>query len=147
MCLGDAVPVPDGQTVAKKILSCVARVRESFGVNHIVGVLRGEKSEAIRKFGHDQLSTFGLLRECRKNDVRDWVHQLVGQEVLGTELVGSGERKYPVLKLNDASWEVMKDERTTRLFYFGSPSQADDAAPGKRRRKRSSRPESGTPSV
>ena len=141
LCLGDAVQVPDGQTVAKKILSCVARVRESFGVNHVVGVLRGENSESIRKFGHDQLSTFGLLREYRKNDVRDWVHQLVGQEVLGTELVGNGERKYPVLKLNEASWDVMKDRRTTRLFYFGSPSDVDDAAPGKRRRKRSSRAE------
>jgi ATP-dependent DNA helicase RecQ len=134
LCLGDAVPVPDSPTVAKKILSCVARVQESFGVNHVVAVLRGENTEAIRKFGHDQLSTFGLLRGCRKHDVRDWVHQLVGQEVLCTDLVGIGEKKFPVLKLNDASWEVMRDQRAPRLFFFGSQPPVDEKR-GRRRER------------
>jgi ATP-dependent DNA helicase RecQ len=141
LCLGDAVPVPDGQTVAKKILSCVARVRESFGVNHVVSVLRGVDSEAVRKFQHERLSTFGLLKGCRKNDVRDWVHQLLGQDVLASDLVGEGEKKYPVLKLNEASWEVMKDQRTVRLYFFGTPSQGDEDRPQRKRRERASRNE------
>lgn len=113
ICLGDAEPVPDAVVVAKKILSCVARVKEGFGVNHVVAVLRGENTENVRKWGHDQLSTFGLLREHSKPDVRDWLYQLVGQEVL----VQDGE-EYPVLKLNDASWEVMKGERSVRLVQL-----------------------------
>jgi ATP-dependent DNA helicase RecQ len=141
MCLGDAVPVPDAQTVAKKILSCVARVNESFGVNHVVSVLRGVESEAVKKFQHERLSTFGLLKGCRKNDVRDWVHQLMGQDLLASELVGDGEKKYPVLKLNAASWDVMKDRRTVKLYFFGTPSQTDEASPGRRRREKPPRQE------
>ena len=48
--------------VAQKILSCVARVKEGFGIGHVVAVLRGENTENVRKRGHDKLTTFGLLK-------------------------------------------------------------------------------------
>ncbi len=79
ICLGDTEEVPDATVVAQKILSCVARVKESFGIGHVVGVLRGENSENIRKRGHEQLTTYGLLKDHGKADVRDWVYQLIGQ--------------------------------------------------------------------
>jgi ATP-dependent DNA helicase RecQ len=110
LCLGDAEELPDALIVAQKILSCVARVKEGFGINHVVGVLRGEDTENIRKRGHDKLSTYGLLNDCRKPDVRDWIHQLIGQGVL----VQAGD-EYPLLRLNPLSWEVMRGERKVRL--------------------------------
>ena len=113
LCLGDTEDVPDAVVVAQKILSCVARVNQNFGVGHVTSVLRGENTEAIRKWQHEQLTTYGLLKEHGKADVRDWIYQLVGQGVLvqqGTE--------YPVLKLNPASWEVMRGERTVRLIQM-----------------------------
>ena len=117
ICLGDAEAVPDAVTVAQKILSCVARVKECFGIGHVVAVLRGENTEGVRKWGHEQLTTFGLLRDCSKADVRDWIYQLIGQGVLWQEEkpLPSGE-KIPILRLNQASWEVMKKERTVRLM-------------------------------
>ncbi|HZT79806.1 MAG TPA: DNA helicase RecQ [Gemmataceae bacterium] len=111
LCLGDAEEVPDALGVAQKILSCVARVKERFGINHVVGVLRGEDTENIRKWGHDQLSTYRLLAGHTKAAVRNWVYQLIGQGVL----VQQGD-DYPVLKLNAASWEVMKGQRSVRLL-------------------------------
>lgn len=120
LCLGDTEMVADGQVVAQKILSCVARVKERFGIGHVVGVLRGEQSEKIRKFSHDKVSTFGLLRDRTKEDLRDWVYQLVGQGVLLQE----GD-PYPLLRLNSASWEVMKGDRQVRLVQ---PSRRTKAA-------------------
>jgi ATP-dependent DNA helicase RecQ len=111
ICLGDTEPVPDAIVLAQKILSCVARVQERFGVNHVIGVLRGENTDRIRTLQHDKLSTFGLLKENAKNEVRDWIFQLIGQEVLRQD-----GAEYPVLKLNDASWEVMRKQRTVRLL-------------------------------
>jgi ATP-dependent DNA helicase RecQ len=111
ICLGDTEPIPDAVVVAQKILSCVARVQERFGVNHVVSVLRGENLERVRSLQHDQLSTFGLLKEHTKPEIRDWIFQLIGQEALKQE----GD-PYPVLKLTDASWEVMKKQRTVRLL-------------------------------
>ena len=85
-----------------KILSCIAR-QEMFGVNHVIAVLRGEQTDNIRKWGHESLSTYGLLKMYSKEDLRDWIYQLIGQGALVQEQTGIS-----ILKLNDASWEVMK---------------------------------------
>src|SRR5262249_4496058 len=45
LCLGDVEVAPDGLVIAQKVLSCVARVKERFGVGHVVSVLRGEDTE------------------------------------------------------------------------------------------------------
>jgi ATP-dependent DNA helicase RecQ len=111
LCLGDTEEVPEADLMAKKILSCVARVKESFGINHVVGVLRGEDTENVRKRGHEKLTTYGLLKGHGKPDVRDWIYQLIGQGVL----LQQGD-EYPVLKLNDGSWEVMRGQRSVRLI-------------------------------
>jgi ATP-dependent DNA helicase RecQ len=110
LCLGDSEEVPDASVVAQKILSCVARVRESFGIGHVLSILRGKNVENVRKRGHDKLTTFGLLAEHNDHDVRDWIYQLIGQDVLLQT-----EDEYPKLRLNPGSWEVMRGQRTVRL--------------------------------
>ena len=54
----------DGTIPAQKFLSCVHRIHAKsgfgFGVNHIVDVLRGAETEAIRQRGHNELSTYGM---------------------------------------------------------------------------------------
>ena len=111
LCLDDTEEVAGATTVAQKVLSCVARVKESFGITHVVAVLRGDDTENIRRRGHDQLTTFGLLKGESKADVRDWLYQLIGQKVLMQ--VGD---EYPLLKLNEASWQVMRGQREVRLI-------------------------------
>src|SRR5262249_4627631 len=106
LCLGDVETVPDAVVIAQKILSCVARVHERYGVNHVISVLRGEDTERSRSLRHNELSTFGLLKEHSQKTLRDWIHQLIGQGVLAKT-----EDEYPVLKLNLASWEVMKGKQ------------------------------------
>jgi ATP-dependent DNA helicase RecQ len=111
LCLGDTEEVPDALVIAQKILSCIARVEERFGIVYVAAVLRGENLEKIRKFGHDKLSTYGLLRDRSKAEIRDWIYQLIGQQV-----VAQTEDEYPVLRLNPASWEVMRKQREVRLL-------------------------------
>ena len=123
ICLGDAEQVPDALIVAQKILSCVARVKERFGIGHVGSVLRGENTDGIRKWKHEQLSTYGLLRDCQKGDVRDWIYQLIGQGVL----VQQGD-PYPILTLNAASWEVMKGQRSVRLMQPVRRKKGEKAA-------------------
>ena len=123
ICLGDTQDVPEAQTVAKKILSCVARVKESFGIAHVIDVLRGADTANVRQRGHTELSTYGLLKDAPKADLRDWVYQLIGQGVLAQE----GD-EYPLLKLNAASWAVMKDARTVRLIRLAQKDGAGATA-------------------
>lgn len=112
LCLGDVevVAQTDSLIIAQKILSCVARVKERFGINHVIGVLRADDSERIRQLGHDKLSTYGLLKDHSVKVLRDWIAQLIGQGVLAK----AGD-EYPVLKLNLASWEVMKGKQKVQL--------------------------------
>ncbi|MCZ2344089.1 MAG: DNA helicase RecQ [Bacteroidales bacterium] len=111
LCLKETLEVPDSTIIAQKILSCVARVQERFGIGHILSVLRGENTEMVRKYRHDQLSTFRLLSDISKTDLRDWVYQLLGQDALS-----QSDEEFPVLRLNATSWQVMKGERSVRLI-------------------------------
>jgi ATP-dependent DNA helicase RecQ len=110
LCLGDTEEVADAGVVAQKILSCVARVRQSFGLGQVLDVLRGKHNEKVLKYGHDKLTTHGLLKEHSDPEVRDWIYQLIGQEVLIQT-----DDEYPKLVLNEASWEVMRGQRAVRL--------------------------------
>jgi ATP-dependent DNA helicase RecQ len=113
LCLGDSEEVPDAPVVAQKILSCVARVRQSFGIGHVVAVLRGQNTIKIRERRHDRLTTFGLLSDYSEANLRDWIYQLIGQEVLVQT-----DDEYPKLRLNAASWEVMRGLRGVRLVQL-----------------------------
>jgi ATP-dependent DNA helicase RecQ len=122
LCLGDTEPVPDAVVVAQKILSCVARVNQGFGIGHVTSVLRGENTENVRKRGHDKLSTYGLLRTQSKPAIRDFIYQLIGQGVL----LQVGD-EYPLLKLNPGSWEVMRGERKVRLVQLARREKGERA--------------------
>lgn len=134
LCQGDAEPIPEAQTIARKILSCVYRVQESFGAAHVAAVLRGSNTAAIRERAHDKLTTYGLLAQHSLSEIRDFIQQLIGQELL----VQAGD-EYPILKLNPASWEVMKDLRTARLVTIPVSVDVHGASgSGKSRTARSS---------
>jgi len=110
VCLADVEGMEDGTINAQKILSCVARTEERFGVGHIVDVLTGADTEMIRKCGHDELSTYALLKAAPKKQVQSMVYQLVDQGLLERT---AGDR--PILKLNDAAWQVLRGEREVKL--------------------------------
>jgi ATP-dependent DNA helicase RecQ len=110
LCLGDVEVVADAVVVAQKILSCVARVKERFGHGHVIAILRGEDNERIRQYKHNELSTYGLMKEHPKTVLRDWIYQLIGQGVLA-----KSDDEFGVLKLNLASWEVMRGKQKVQL--------------------------------
>src|SRR5881275_1539764 len=71
----------DGTVHAQKFLSCVYRIHEKhgfgFGLNHVVDVLAGADTEAIKQRGHDELSTYGI-----GGDVKRTVWLAIGRELL-----------------------------------------------------------------
>ena len=103
VCLGDVEGVEDATVLAQKILSCVARTKERFGVGHVVDVLAGAETENIRKFGHDQLSTYGLIKDIPKKELMAMVFQLIDQGLLDRT-----DDEYPTLRLNAASAAVLR---------------------------------------
>jgi ATP-dependent DNA helicase RecQ len=126
VCLGEVETEADSTVIAQKILSCVARVKESFGVGHVVAVLRGENTDPIRRRKHEQLSTYGLLKAHPVKQVRDWVYQLLSQGLLE-----QSDGEYPLLKLNASSWAVMRGQQDVHLTRQGGKqkrSRAEDVS-------------------
>jgi ATP-dependent DNA helicase RecQ len=111
MCLGDTEGVEDATVTAQKILSCVARVQERFGVGHVVDVLLGANTDRVRQLRHDRLSTYGLMKETPKKSLTGLVYQLID---LG--LLDRSDDEYPVLRLNASSWSVMRGLQPVRLL-------------------------------
>ena len=115
-CLKELESVGDSTTVARKILSCVARVRQNYGLAHVADVLMGKASEKVVALGHAELSTFGLLREESSVAIRGFVEQLVA----GGWLAREGE-PYPVLKLTSRGASLLKGDDACELFRERQP--------------------------
>lgn len=98
---------------SKQLLSCIARLAqrgERFGAAHIIDILRGSRSERIVSRGHDTLSVHGIGATW---DVQAW-RELV-RALLHQGLVAETQDGYPVLSLNAASWEVLRDRRAVQV--------------------------------
>ena len=97
----------DGTVPAQKFLSCVHRVRQksgfNFGINHIVEVLIGAETDAIRQRGHDQVSTYGI--GCDMNR-KTW--QAIGRELTRLGLIAVAPGKFATIELTPAGREVLK---------------------------------------
>jgi len=103
-------PVEDWTIEAMKFLSCIARCHERFGMNYIIDVLRGSKSQKILDRRHDQLSTYGIGKD---KTAEEWKN--LGRSLLRQGLLDQTTDGYAILKLNSRSWEVMKRERTVEI--------------------------------
>ena len=111
ICLGESEGLVNATVTAQKILSCVARVEQRFGIGHVVDVLAGANTEQVRRCGHDSLSTWGILKDMESSRISSLVYQLVDQGVLDRT---SGDR--PVLKLNERSLDILKGTRTVMIM-------------------------------
>jgi ATP-dependent DNA helicase RecQ len=87
VCL-EGAEVIDGTIQAQKVLSAMARTGQRFGTEHLVNLLCGDETEAILKFGHERLRTFGVGKEHNKNEWRSIFRQLQGAGIIALD-VGS----------------------------------------------------------
>jgi ATP-dependent DNA helicase RecQ len=67
----------DGTVIAQKILSCVYRVKERFGLAHISGILTGSQMQKIIDYKHDQLSTYGIITDYSAQEVKMFIYELL----------------------------------------------------------------------
>ncbi len=74
-------------------------------------VLLGADTERVRRWRHEQLSTYGLMKGTKRKTLTNMLYQLL----MTAYLSGRAEER-PVLRLNDASWTVLRGKRTVRLL-------------------------------
>jgi ATP-dependent DNA helicase RecQ len=104
----------DGTLAAQKFLSCVYRIRENtrfgVGLNHVVEVLTGADTEKIRKWNHEQLSTYGIGTEHSRPE---WA--AIGRELIRLGHLRQTSGKFSVLELTNDGLAALKQRRKVTL--------------------------------
>lgn len=132
ICAAGAPPLIDVTVVSQKIMSCILRLNERFGVNYVVDVLLGSHAKRILENRHNMLSTFGIGREFSKDD---WF-------VLAEELIASGYVKktgeYNVLCVTRDGRDALQNRDKIELavrFMGGAASGGNSSSSGASKKK------------
>ncbi len=101
--------IVDVTTESKKVLSCIIKTGQKYGIKLITDVLRGKKSERLQRVGFESISTFGIMKDTRESKIKEIIWNL---EELG--YIYSTDSEYPILKVTQKSQAVLhRDERVT----------------------------------
>ncbi|MDN2664071.1 DNA helicase RecQ [Psychromonas sp. 14N.309.X.WAT.B.A12] len=100
----------DATVDAQKILSCVYRTGQHFGITHVVEVLRGAQTARVKSLGHDQLSTFGIGKD---KSTEHWFS--IARQLIHCGLLMQNLTRGSALQLTEAARTVLKSEQALML--------------------------------
>ncbi|MCK6441090.1 DNA helicase RecQ [Elstera cyanobacteriorum] len=140
--LGEALPEPCGNCdichepvetweateAARKAMSAIYRTGQRFGAEHLIAVLRGERTDKVAEHGHDRLKTFGVGTDLSKDAWRSVFRQL-----LALGLITADPEAFGGLCLTDAARPVLVDAEPLHLRRDPAPRAERRAAPTGRR--------------
>ena len=118
---------------ARQFLSCIARLaqrRERYGAAYVIEILRGAETQRIITRDHSSLSVYGIGKQLGLQEWRD-----VARALLHQGLMTQAQDGFAVLSLNEASWQVLRGERSVTVGESVKPAAkgrkgARPAAPG-----------------
>ena len=87
---------------AKAIFRAIMGTDERYGASMITSIVRGERTDRIKRAGHDALPVFGLLSNVDEKSIKGLIQQFVASGYLR-----SSSGKYPVLSLTAGAEEVL----------------------------------------
>jgi len=99
----------DGTKDAQIALSNVYRTDQVFGAGHLADVLIGSQSERIGKFGHQNVSTYGMGSDKTRQDWISIYRQLIAMGLL------SVDAKHGSLRLTARAKAVLRGEQSVQL--------------------------------
>ncbi len=109
ICL-DPPETYDATEHAQMALSCVYRLRQSYGIGYVIDVLRGVANEKIMARGHDRISTYGIGAEVSRDHWQSLIRQLIHRGYLGQDIA-----RFSVLQLAESAWPLLRGEQTLIL--------------------------------
>jgi len=94
----------------RKILACASRLKGRFGKNILAATLRGSAAKNVMQAHLNELSTYGLLKDMKQDDILLYIEALCGGRCLQ---VSSGE--YPTISITDLGNRVMREQERIEL--------------------------------
>lgn len=93
----------DGTVAAQKALSAIYRTGGRFGTGHLIDVLRGQSTDKVQQWRHQQLSVFGIGSDL---DEKAW--RAVLRQLMAHGFVSVDHEAFGALTLTDQSRAVLK---------------------------------------
>lgn len=100
----------DATEDAQKLLSCIYRLKQSYGMLHTIDVLRGSTSDKIQQAGHHTLSTYAIGKDKSANYWKQLAWQLIHRDYCYQD-VGH----FNVMRLSKKAVAVLKGEEKVSL--------------------------------
>lgn len=94
----------------RKILACATRMKGRFGKNLIASTLRGSAAKNVMQAHLNELSTYGLLKDMRQDDILLYIEALATSRCLQ---VSKGE--YPTVSITELGDRVMRQQEQIEL--------------------------------
>ncbi|KAF1858036.1 hypothetical protein Lal_00010552 [Lupinus albus] len=114
----------DGAIAAQKLLSCIYRTGERFGQAYVIRVLLGVEDERISRFGHDQITTYGIGKEHDNRSWRAILRQLVALRLIEVDLSGHGG-----LSISEEGRRFLREKPALMLRIPSAPRSARQQTP------------------
>jgi ATP-dependent DNA helicase RecQ len=108
-CL-DTTELVDYTLEAQKLISCVYRVGQRYGVNTVIDVLRGSKAEKILNWRLDKVSTYGIMKDKSVAEIKELTMFCIAEGYLFLTA-----DTYPLLKLSGQSQSVLKGHQKVMM--------------------------------
>jgi ATP-dependent DNA helicase RecQ len=118
-------PAPDRADLsipAQKLLSCIRRTGERFGLAHVLDVLLGKRTPKVEQHGHAALSTFNIGSELNLSQWRFLARQLKAKGLM------SSDGEFRILQVTEAGMRLLR-ERAPFFGRLGSVIRAEDQSP------------------
>ena len=106
----EAPEVFDGTEAVRMALSAILRTEQRFGAGHIVDVLLGAATEKIRRWGHDQLPTYGVGKAYSK---AQW--SAILRQMMGRDFVRPDPSRMGALVMTESARPVLRGEAEVEL--------------------------------
>jgi ATP-dependent DNA helicase RecQ len=94
----------------RKILACASRLKARFGKNMLAATLRGSAAKNVLHAHLNELSTYGLLKDMRQDDILLFIEALCDARCLR---VSPGE--YPTISITELGERVMREQERVEL--------------------------------
>jgi len=89
---------------SQKILSCIIRAKQNYGVGMITDILRGSKNKRLMMLGFDKLKTYGIM----KDKTSAYIKEVIDFLKYNKYIILSGE--YSILKVTNSAKAILKGE-------------------------------------
>ncbi|WP_406658266.1 DNA helicase RecQ [Methanolobus sp. ZRKC2] len=95
---------------AKLLINCINELDQRFGMTHVIDVLSGSNAKKVRDKKHNKLKSYNSGDMHTKDRWMEIAREMVQQNLIKVE----GAR-YPLLKLNKTSMDILNGKQTVTL--------------------------------